>query len=420
MKITKLSSGLTVASEHIPHVRTVTIGFWVKCGTFCEAESERGLSHFLEHMFFKGSRSRTARDIVEAFDDVGGELNAYTTKEYTCFYAKVIDEHLPIAVDVLADMLSHPLLSDSDVEREKQIVLEEIALYEDTPDELIHDYIASTVWPEHPLGLPILGTRESINAIDHKIVESFYKRHYIPQSIVVAAAGNVDHDKLMELVERHLTLECRDSCAIPVMPEVVYAERINIVERATEQLHLCLGFPGLSFRDSNIYTLNMLNNIFGAGMSSRLFQGVREELGLAYSIYSYSASFSSAGYYAIYAGLSTKNAETLLSTVAKEAARMRTELVTPAELNRAKQQVKGGLVMGLESTANRMSRMGRGLLLLGKVTDAEEIVRKIESVTAEQVQQLAGTILEPNHASLCALGPPADLPKLGPILRNSF
>jgi len=371
-------------------------------------------------MVFKGTKTRTARQIVEAFDDVGGELNAYTTKEYTCFYAKVIDETLPVAVEVLADMLSNPLLSESDIEREKQIVLEEIALYEDTPDELIHDYMASTIWPEHPLGLPILGGKDSITALGKDTVRSFFEKHYVPQAMVVAAAGNVDHDNLLELLNKHLSLSCRTACEIPSTPEVQYSERINVIDRATEQLHLCLGFPGLSFKDPSIYTLNIFNNIFGGGMSSRLFQEIREELGLAYNVYSYSASFASAGYYAIYAGLSSKNAETYIKALLRESAKIGSAYVSKEELERAKQQVKGALIMGLESTANRMSRMGRGLLLLNKVADPEEIVRRIESVTVEQVQELAAKILKPDQVSICVLGPQSELPDFGPIIRQAF
>lgn len=420
MQLTKLSSGLTIASEHIPHVRTVTIGFWVRCGTFCESENEQGLSHFLEHMFFKGTMNRTARDIVEALDDVGGELNAYTTKEYTCFYAKVIDEHLPIAISVIADMLSKPLFSDADIEREKQIVLEEISLYEDTPDEIIHDLMASTIWPDHPLGRAILGTRDSIGSINRTNLLLFFEKHYVPAGIVIAAAGNVQHDSLLRLLDEHLTLGSRPLCEVPEAPQPIYLDRFSLFDRATEQLHLSVGFPGLSFRDDNIYSLNVLNNIFGAGMSSRLFQRVREELGLAYSIYSYSAAFASTGYFSIYAGLSAKNAELLVATIGEEITRISHELVTPEELNRAKQQVKGALIMGLESTANRTSRMGRGLLLLGKATDPEEVIERIESVTAEDVKALAQNIFQPSKVSLCALGPTRELPDLAVTLRNSF
>lgn len=420
MQLTKFPSGLRIVSEHIPHVQTVTIGFWVKCGTYCEQESEQGLSHFLEHMFFKGSRKRSARGIVEAFDDVGGELNAYTTKEYTCFYAKVIDEHLALAIDVLADMLAQPLFAEGDVEREKQIVLEEISLYEDAPDEIIHDKLADTIWPHHPLGRPILGTRESINGITHDNLWSFYRRYYVPENIVISAAGNVKHEDLVKIIEDSFSLQAGAVCAVEEVQDLPYSEKLNIIERPIEQLHLCIGFPGLSWRDKDIYTMNIMNNILGAGMSSRLFQGIREDLGLAYSIYSYSASFISAGYYAIYAGLSTRNAEVLVQTIGKELASMRSTEVTEAEINRARQQVKGALVMGLESTANRMSRMGRGFLLVGKVLETSEILSRIEAVTVEDIKSLAQKIFCMEQSTICALGPTTDLPDLPGILRSTF
>lgn len=420
MEISKNKSGIVVASEHIPHVHTVALGFWVRCGTLYERESEQGLSHFLEHLFFKGTLERSARDIVEAIDNVGGELNAYTTKEYTCFYVKVLKEHLGLAVDVLSNMLSAPKFSSSDVEKEKQIVLEEIALYEDTPDELIHDYLASTIWPHHPLGMPILGKRESILALDRDRCANFYRRHYHPRNIVVTAAGNLVHQQLVELVEEKLQFEGDlEADVFPAMA-TAYTERTCYVDKPTEQLHICLGFPGLPWQHEDIYTLGMLNNILGAGMSSRLFQLVREEMGLAYNIYSYSASFVANGYYGIYAGLSPRNAQQLLMAIGGELKAMKNGYVSAAELERARQQVKGAIVMGLESTANRMSRMGRGLLLVGEITATEEVVKKIEAVTPDDIQRLAERILTMGSSAICALGPTKNLPDLGATLQAAF
>ncbi|MBT9155788.1 MAG: putative zinc protease [Firmicutes bacterium] len=419
MQVTKLDSGLRVASEHIPHVQTVTIGFWVRCGTFAESSDEMGLSHFLEHMFFKGTQSRSARDIVEAFDDVGGELNAYTAKEYTCFFAKVMDEHLPLAVEVLSDMLTRPLFAEEDLEREKQIVLEEISLYEDAPDELIHDKLADAIWPHHPLGRPILGTRESITSITPHSLRQFYAKHYCPENVVIAACGHLSHEELVRLVEASCSLGSQGVCVSDFADNLPYSERISVIERPIEQLHLCLGFPGLSWRDKDIYAMNIMNNIFGAGMSSRIFQGIREELGLAYSIYSYSASFVSAGYFAVYAGLSARNTATLLKTVGRELLAMKNAPVSAVEISRARQQVKGALVMGLESTANRMSRMGRGLLLIGRVMDTAEILERIEAVTLEDVQSLAKRVFALDQLTVCALGPTAMLPNLVEALRDN-
>ncbi|HSL94189.1 MAG TPA: pitrilysin family protein [Bacillota bacterium] len=405
MKYTRLPSGMQIISEAIPHVRTVSMGIWVRSGTFSELPDEAGLSHFLEHMFFKGSQSRSARDIVEAFDNIGGELNAYTAKEYTCFYAKVIDEHLPLAVDVIVDMLCRPAFAVEDIEKEKQVILEEISMYEDSPDEIIHDYLAQTIWPEHPLGRPVIGSRVSIAGMSHKAVNQYYARHYRPDNIVVSAAGNLDHETLVELICKHADFPHPDaSLPLPHYPEINYQKNFVKRDKATEQSHICLGFPGLPWGHGDIYTMNVMNNIFGGGMSSRLFQAVREELGLAYSIYSYSSSYMPAGYYTIYAGLSAANVPRAFATIAEEISLLKASHVKAEELERAKQQVKGALIIGLESTSNRMSRMGRGLMLLGRVTPLDEIVSKIEAVDVEAVLDLAHRTFLPEQASLCLLG----------------
>lgn len=420
MEYSKLASGLQIVSEHIPHVRTVTLGFWVRVGTFSESAAEAGLSHFLEHMFFKGTGKRTAREIVEAFDDVGGEVNAYTTKEYTCFYAKVIDEHLPLAIDVLLDMLSSPAFTEKDIAKEKQVVLEEIAMYEDSPDELIHDDLAHTIWPSHPLGKPVLGSKASIASIELQDVRQYYDRYYTPANIIVSAAGNLSHANLEELIEKHARfLTCGEKTLV-AYPEISYGQRLQSRVKETEQLHMCLGFPGLPWGHKDIYVMNMLNNIFGGGMSSRLFQAVREDLGLAYNIYSYSSSFIPAGYYAVYAGLSYANLPQVLQTIGTEMRLICDNPVTPAELERAKQQVKGALVIGLESTVNRMSRMGRGLLLLDKVTPLDEIVSRIEAVTVESIQELANEVFAAEEASMCLLGSVDDSLDLQGLLINSL
>ncbi len=400
-----MPSGLQVISEHIPHVRTVTLGIWVKAGTFSEAEDEAGLSHFLEHMFFKGSQARSAREIVEAFDNIGGELNAYTSKEYTCFYAKVIDEHMPLALDIMLDMLCRPAFVAEDVEKEKQVVLEEISMYEDSPDEIIHDHLAQAIWPAHPLGRPVIGTRASITQIDRHAVRRYYSSQYRADNIVISAAGNLDHDVLLELVDRHAGFtEPGSALRVVEYPHISYQRYFIKRDKPTEQSHLCLGFPGLSWGNEQIYTMNVMNNVFGGGMSSRLFQSVREDQGLAYSIYSYSSSFMPAGYYAIYAGLSAQNIPKAFSTIADEISSLKNFPVRPDELERAKQQVKGALIIGLESTSSRMSRMGRSLILLGRVTPLDEIVQKIEAVDAEDVLALAQSTFVPGKATLCLLG----------------
>jgi len=420
MQVTKSDRGTIIASEHIAHVQTIALGFWVRSGTLYEREHEQGVSHFLEHMFFKGSHNRSARQIVEAIDAIGGELNAYTTKEYTCYYVKVLMEHLELAVSVLCDMLSYPKFAQEDVEKEKQIVLEEIALYEDTPDELIHDCLASTIWPNHSLGLPVLGSKSSILSLDRPKCLDFYSRHYHHKNMVVTAAGNLNHEHLCELVAKYLALHSDLEVSSCESIEIQYEQRTRLVSKQTEQLHLSLGFPGLSWQHEDIYALALLNNVLGGGMSSRLFQKVREDMGLVYSIYSYSASFVDNGYFGIYAGLSPKNTTQLLAAVAAELSALKSHAIDDAELSRAREQVKGSIVMGLENTASRMSRMGRGLLLMGRVIPIGEVIKKIEAVTPEHIMRLSSLLLSPGHSSLCALGPTAHLPNLGDTLHSSF
>lgn len=403
MQVSHIRPGLSLATEHLPVVRSAALGFWVKSGVSNEPAKWQGVSHFLEHLVFKGTRSRTARQISESFDDIGGEINAYTAKEYTCFYCKVVDEHLARAVEILTDMVCHARLDGDDVDKERNVILEEVGMYEDSPEEYVHDLLARAIWPDNPLGRAILGTRQSLAELTADDIRQYYQQHYTTGNTVIAAAGSVDHGKLQELLSAQLDLPERGASALPAY-EWSGASAPILLERPTEQLHLTLGMPGLALGDDRIYAWNLLNNILGSGMSSRLFQRLREEHALVYSAYSYTASFQQAGYSAIYLGLAPRNLAQALQLIAGELTSLCRETVSPAELRRAKAQVKGAMIMGLESTANHMSRMGRGLLMLGRVQQLEQVIAAIEAITADDLRDMANQLFSRDQLAVAGIG----------------
>lgn len=411
MQISEIRPGLKLATEQLPFVRSAALGFWVRSGVAHEPAALQGASHFLEHLVFKGTPSRTAREISESFDDIGGEVNAYTAKEYTCFYCKVVDEHLPRALEILTDMVCHARLDSDDINKERNVILEEVGMYEDSPEEYVHDLLAQAVWPESALGRAILGTRQTLTELSAKKLRQYYQEHYSARNTVIAAAGSVEHQRLatqlaelVDLADRPATADGNHLGGLPGAP--------LLVERSTEQLHLALGLPGLALDDEQLYAWNLLNNILGSGMSSRIFQRLREEHALVYSAYSYTASFRLAGYSAIYLGLAPKNLAQALALISRELRSLSQELVAPEELRRAQAQVKGALIMGLESTANRMSRMGRGLLMLGKVQEIEQIIAKIEQVTADDLRELARRLFNRELLTAAAVGNVKQVPEL--------
>ncbi len=410
MQVTEIKPGLTLATKHIPWVRSVSLGFWVRSGVEYEPANWQGISHFLEHMLFKGTKNRSSREISEGFDNIGGEVNAYTAKEYTCFYFKVVDEHMPVAVDILADMICNSRLDDKDIVKERNVILEEVNMYEDSPDEYVHDLLAQAIWPDHPLGRAILGTRDTLKAITPENIRDYYRKHFSAGNIIIAASGSVDHDALLDRLRAAIDLPSQPKIEPAHSPKIQPTQKL--VDRATEQMHVTLGFPGLSLSDTRLYAWNLLNNILGAGMSSRLFQRLREEHALVYSAYSYTASFQMAGYSALYLGLTPQNVGKALSLIAGELRSLQREPVSAEELTRSKAQIKGALIMGLESTANHMSRMGRGLMLMERVRPMEEIVAEIEAVTQEDIQSLAQELYQRNQMAVAAVGNMQELSKI--------
>lgn len=399
-----LPNGVRIITEEIPHVRSVSIGLWVGVGSRDEMPEINGMAHFIEHMMFKGTEKRSAKQIAESLDAVGGQLNAFTSKEYTCYYAKVLDEHFAVATDLLADMFFNSLFLPEELEKEKNVIIEEIKMYEDAPDELVHDFFASTIWQSHALGRPVIGNIEVIKATTRKQMIDFYKKFYVPESLVVAVAGNISHEavvaQLAPLFSTFSGLKPVRAYQTPMAKACMLGKQKEI-----EQVHICMGAPGLPLDHENTYTLHVLNGILGGGISSRLFQEIREERGLAYSVYSYHSSYRDAGLFSVYTGLSRQNLDQVLALVSKEMKDIKQQGVSAEEVARAKAQLKGSMFLGLENVSNRMSRLGKSELCLERVITPEEAAERIDRVTGEGIRQLAGELFVKEKFTVAVIGP---------------
>ena len=387
-----LPGGLRVVGERLTHVRSCTVGVWVGVGSMNERPEENGLSHFIEHMVFKGTQNRSARDIAEEMDLAGGQLNAFTSKECTCFYAKVTDDELPLAVDILSDLVLRPVFDAGELEKERGVVLEEIAMVEDTPEDLVHELLSDAQYTGS-LRRPILGTAEKIRGYGREALQGYWARHYTPENMVVAIAGNYDWDAFVSLVERYFTPFSAPAGEARAPQAQAFTPGRLFREKDTEQTHLCLGFPGVPSDSDDLYALSVLGNALGGGMSSRLFQRIREELGLAYSVYTYSSSYRGVGSFCVYAGTTPANASTVLSEILGELRRFVDGGLTDKEFKSAKAQLRGGFLLGLESSSGRMQALGRGLLLLGRTRTQEETLARIDAVTPDAVMDLARRLL---------------------------
>ncbi len=400
---TVLDNGITVITERMDTMRSVAIGIWVAVGSRDEDFADAGMSHFLEHMMFKGTPTRSAADISQAFDRLGGELNAFTSKEYTCYYARVLDQHVPTAIEILSDMVVGSTMEKDAIRSEREVVLEEISRTEDAPDDRVHELFAQTLWPEHPLGRPVLGQRETVGAFDREQSLAFKNANYETGTTVVAAAGDVDHEALVELVERHLRLpEGRGGTRVHASPET--ESRLEVLRKDTEQAHICWGVPGLDACDDERFVLSVLDSTLGGGMSSRLFQEIREKKGLAYAVYSYHSLYQDTGAYTVYAGTRPGNMEQVVRLVQAEIEKLKQDGITAEELDRAKESMKGGLVLGLESTRNRMTRLGKAYVTGAPILSLDELVERVEAVTGEQVIELARRLFGGPQA-LSVIGP---------------
>lgn len=380
------ANGLRIVSEQIPYFRSVAVGVFIKAGSRDELPEENGLTHFIEHMLFKGTETRTAKQIAREFDRIGGDMNAYTSKEYTCYYAKVLDHHAEHAVAVLADMFFNSKMDPVEIEKERQVVMEEISMTEDMPDDDVHEQLWKVMYPRHSIGAPILGTVQTLESFTKEKIESFMERHYTPQNTVVSVAGNIT-PQLVQLIEKLFGVFSRASQQKNyLLPD--FTSGYSFKNKDTEQGHLCLGYPGLSLQHPDIYNLAVLNNIIGGSMSSRLFQEIREERGLAYSIYSYHSAYSDHGALAIYGGTSNEQMPELQEVIMDTLKNISLNGLAEEEVTDTKEQLKGNVILGLESTASRMSRNGKNELLLQRHQMHEEIIDLIEEVTTEKVQSL--------------------------------
>ena len=412
VKRTVLPGGLRVVTEAVPTMRSVSFGVWVGVGSRDESGKQAGASHYLEHLLFKGTRQRSALEISSAIDRLGGEMNAFTAKEFTCFYARVLDADLPVAVDVVTDMVLSSTITGPDFESERGVILEEIAMHDDDPGDVVHDTFAQTVFGDTPLGRPILGSVRSIETVSRDTVRRYYKRWYRPEHIVVAAAGNLNHAAVVRLVKKAFA-----AGGVPLNGEAAVATAVRrvqprpkqgggaiVIPRTTEQVNLVLGVPGVDRNDPRRFALGVLNSALGGGMSSRLFQEVREKRGLAYSVYSYHAQYSDAGLFGVYAGCLPKKVDDVLDLCRAELQRVCHRGVTAEELERGKGQLRGSLVLGMEDTGSRMNRIGKSELVYGEMLSIDDVLGRIEAVTLDDVLEVASDVLDVTP-TLAVIGP---------------
>lgn len=401
-------NGVRIVLENIPTVRSVAIGVWIGTGSRNETQENNGISHFLEHMFFKGTKTRTAREIAESFDSIGGQVNAFTSKEYTCYYAKVLDTHANYALDILADMFFNSTFVEEELKKEKNVVYEEIKMYEDTPDDIVHDLLSKAIYETHALGYPILGTEKTLATFTGETLKEYMHNTYTPENVVVSIAGNIT-DAFIADVEKYFGSYEGGSHEKAEEKPLFHTNRIAR-KKETEQAHLCIGFEGLQVGHKDIYSLIVLNNVLGGSMSSRLFQDVREQKGLAYSVFSYHSAFQDTGIVTIYGGTGAKQLDVLFDTIQETLATLKAEGITEKELKNCKEQLKGSLMLSLESTNSRMSRNGKNELLLKRHRSLDEIVQQIDEVTKDGVDKLANKVFT-NEFSVSLISPEGILPK---------
>lgn len=401
-----LPNGVRIVTENITYVQSVALGVWVGVGARDEADDLRGVSHVIEHMLFKGTPTRTAQQIADEIDGVGGDINAFTSKEMTCYYVRVLSEHVPLAVDVLSDMFLNSLIEPEELAREENVILEEIKRRDDEPDDLVHDVFAETLWPNHVLGKSIIGTPETVSSFKQADLKGYMGKRYTPDTIVIAAAGNLNHEEIVEMVRARFSdlTGSKDDWRVPDTPPQAVAET-TYVEKPIEQVNLVLGTRGYSQLDDDKYALSLLDNVLGGSMSSRLFQEIREKRGLAYSIGTYSQSFREGGYFGVYCGTSPTTAQQVLDLVKIEFTNVKKNNITQKELDRAKNQFRGGIVMGQESMNSRMMRMGRNELTYDRVLPIDEIQGKINAVTLDDIARVTDYLFADDAYAQATVGP---------------
>ncbi len=404
LRRTVLPNGLIVLTERMEHLRSVAMGVWVKSGSRCEAAETNGISHFVEHMLFKGTRSRTAQLIAREMDSIGGNLDAFTGKETICFNVKSLSDHVPIALDVLADLVLNPTFASTDIERERDVILEEIKIDEDNPDVLVHELFTQNFWKDHPLGKPILGTTATVGKLDQQKLFEYHKGRFRGGNMVFSAAGCLDHDQFVDSVSQKFNALSAGEAIHEEQAPLASARILLRNKKALEQVQLCLGVPAPPITDDNRYATLILNTVLGGGMSSRLFQTIREERGLAYSIYSDLSPYSDTGSLCVYAGTSAGKAIEVVELVLAEFRSLKENLLGDEELTRAKDQLKGNILMGLESSNSRMANLARQEMYFHQFFTADEIIARIDAVDAAQVQVMAQRLFDPDRIAVTLLG----------------
>ena len=402
-KKTHLENGVPVVTESLKNVRSVVLGIWVKVGSRNETTDKNGISHCLEHMFFKGTKKRSAKDIAFEIDSLGGDLNAFTSRENTTFYVKVLDEYLEKGVELLSDIFLHPIFPEDELEKEKKIIKEEIKMVEDTPDDYIHDLFTQTIWGDTGLGQSILGRRETVKSFMKNDLLTHIRKYYGTRDTVISCSGNFDHDILLNNLHKNLG-KLRRGSEPERRPPPQYNGKVTVFKKDLAEAHLCLGLKGLSQLSKERYSLYVLNTILGAGISSRLFQEIREKRGLAYSIYSFIASYYDTGIWGVSAGVSRRKVRETLELIIKEMSSLR-DTMDEAELKRAKDQLKGNIILGLESTSSRMNNIARQEIYYGRYYSPKEIIREIESITLGQIKDLVDKLVQKEYFSLTVYGP---------------
>ena len=407
-EITTLDNGIRVITETVNHVQFMSMGFWVGVGSRYESEKQWGITHFIEHMLFKGTEKRTADQISGAVDAVGGQLNAFTSKENTCYYIKTLTEDFPLAVDVLSDMFLNSRFDNEEIAKEREVIIEEIKMYEDTPDDQVHDLMSANLWPDHPLGRAILGTEESIAAFDHDMLKDYMKQYYTGSNIVVSVVGNISHKQVVDAIQEVLG-------GIPKgeLNQYAIADRakagVNCYYKEIAQSQICVAMPGVAKEDDRLFPLSILNTYLGGGMSSRLVKKIREEEGLAYSVYSYNGSYTDTGAFVISVGTRPENCQRVIDIILEELEDVRQNGITQDELDKSFSQLKGSLYMGLETVNSRMNKLGRSLLIYDRVITPEENVDDLSKVTVEDVKALAGDMFRKENLQITVLGPVEDV-----------
>jgi len=402
---TLLDNGIRVVSEFMPNALSVSLGVWIDTGSSSEDPDDNGLSHFIEHLLFKGTPTRTAHQIAHEIDEVGGVLNAFTSREFVCYYVKVLHHHFQRGFDLLADIVQHPLFPSDEIEKERAVILQEIRMLEDTPDDRVHDLFTQTIWEGHPLGSPIIGYAPGIERMTRDQIHAFWQSHYQSGNLIIAAAGNVDHDTVVRETCRLFSDIPVGRFTLPERPRPVVSRKLRIFEKELEQEHLCIGLPAFPQSHPDRYALLLINTILGGSMSSRLFQEIREKRGLAYSIYSYLSMHAETGALAVYAGTTAHQCDEIIHLVQSELTRLAAEPVTEKELSSAREQLKGNILLSLESSDNRMAKLAKNEFYHGCYIPLDEIDREMEKVTPLSLAEVAASLVRDESLNMVMLGP---------------